>query len=208
MSPVSFSLVQKTMKRHKAVTPQYSVDVPLEKNVRKVARLARKEFGDKKFHIVSHSLGGIMALFLLKTKLNIGKIVTISTPFGGSEAASYLQYLYPQYQLYKDISPNSEVIKKLDNVKLRIPVLSIVTKGGDSKAPFTTEENDTIVTVSSQTASNNLEYYYIDLNHFEVLMSDEVAKKIKSFLFPKLRWELFVNILTFHRNKRKYKNDF
>jgi hypothetical protein len=44
------------------------------------------------------------------------------------------------------------------------------------------EDNDTIVTVASQTASDNPEFYYVDLNHFEVLLSEEVADKIKLFL--------------------------
>jgi len=44
------------------------------------------------------------------------------------------------------------------------------------------EENDTIVTVASQTVSDNPEYFYVDLNHFEVLISLEVADKIKLFL--------------------------
>ena len=183
MSPVSFTVIQKILGRHKALAPTYSVEDPLENNIKKIARLARKDFGDRRFHIVAHSLGGIIALLLLKKKLNIGKVVTISTPFGGSEAASYLRYMYPAYQLFKDISPSSEMIKKAGDIELTVPVLSIVSTGGESKTPFLNGENDTIVTVSSQTASNHLEYYYVDLNHFEVLMSEEVANKIKSFLF-------------------------
>jgi len=183
MSPVSFSVIKKTLGRHKALAPTYSVEAPLENNIKKIARLARKDFGDKEFDIISHSLGGIIALLLLKTKLNIRKVVTISTPFGGSEEASYLRYMYPAYQLFKDISPSSEMIRKANNIELTVPVLSIVSTGGKSKVPFLKEENDTIVTVSSQTASNHREYYYVDLNHFEVLMSGEVANKIKSFLF-------------------------
>lgn len=183
MSPVSFSVIKKTLGRHKALAPNYSVEVPLENNIKKITRLARKEFGDRRFDIVSHSLGGIIALLLLRRKLNIGKIVTISTPLGGSEAASYLRFMFPGYQLYKDISPSSELIKEANDIELTVPTLSIVSTGGKSEVPFLAEKNDTVVTVSSQTASNHLEYYYVDLNHFEVLMSEEVAKKIKSFLF-------------------------
>ena len=183
MSPVSFSAIQKVCGRHKALAPDYSVEVPLENNTKRIARLARKEFGDKEFAIIAHSLGGIIALLLLKKRLKIRKIVTISTPLGGSEAASYLRYMFPSYQLYKDISPSSDLIKEALNIKLTVPVLSVVSTGGKTKIPFLSEENDTVVTVSSQTASNHLEYYYVDLNHFEVLMSEEVANKIKSFLF-------------------------
>ena len=182
MSPVSFTLIQTTMGSHKAVTPQYSIEKPLEKNLKRIAQLARKEFKDRQFDIISHSLGGIIAILLLKTRLDIGKIVTISTPLGGSEAAASLRFMYPTYQLYKDIDPSSDIIKKANNMKLTVPVLSIVTTGGNSTIPFMSEENDTIVTVASQTASDNPEYYYADLNHFEVLMSKEVAYKIKLFL--------------------------
>lgn len=187
MSPVSFSVIQKGLGRHKALAPSYSIAVPLQNNIKTIARLVRKEFGCKEFDIVSHSLGGIIALLLLRTKLNVSKIVTISTPFGGSEAAAYLRYMFPSCQLYKDISPSSEKIKEAMDIKLTVPVLAIVTTGGESKVPFMTDKNDTVVTVSSQTASENLEYYYVDLNHFEVLMSDEVANKVKSFLYSQHR---------------------
>ena len=182
MSPVSFTLIQTIIGSHNALAPVYSIDKPLDKNIRRIARLARKEFREEPFDIISHSLGGIIAILLLRTRLNIGRIVTLSTPLGGSEAAASLRYMYPRYQLYKDIDPSSDIIKKANNQKLKVPVLSVITTGGNSTTPFMKEDNDTVVTVSSQTASDNPEFYYIDLNHFEVLLSVEVADKIKSFL--------------------------
>lgn len=182
MSPVSFTLIQTNMGSHKAVAPEYSIEKPVEKNVKRIARLARKEFKNEPFDIVSHSLGGIISILLLRTRLNIQKVVTISTPLGGSEAAASLRFMYPKYQLYKDINPSSDIIKKANNQKLKVPVLSVITTGGNCTIPFMTEDNDTIVTVASQTVSDNPEYYYVDLNHFEVLLSVEVADKIKVFL--------------------------
>jgi len=182
MSPVSFTLIQTNMGTHNALAPEYSIEKPLDKNVKRIARLARKEFKNDPFDIVSHSLGGIIAILLLRTRLHIGKIVTISTPLGGSEAAASLRYMYPRYQLYKDIDPSSEIIKKANKQKLKVPVLSIITTGGNSTIPFMKEDNDIIVTVASQTVSDNPEYYYVDLNHFEVLLSVAVADKIKVFL--------------------------
>ena len=182
MSPVSFTLIQTTMGSHNALAPEYSIEEPVDKNVKRIARMARKEFKGEPFDIISHSLGGIIAILLLRTRLRIGRIVTLSTPLGGSEAAATLRYMYPRYQLYKDIEPSSDIIKKANNQKLKVPVLSVISTGGNSTIPFMREDNDTVVTVSSQTASDNPEFYYIDLNHFEVLLSVEVADKIKSFL--------------------------
>ncbi len=182
MSPVSFTLIQTTMGSHNAFVPEYSVEKPLDKNIKRIARLARKEFKEAPFDIISHSLGGIIAILLLRTRLHIGKIVTISTPLGGSEAAASLRYMYPRYQLYKDIEPRSDIIKKANNQKLKVPVLSVITTGGNSTLPFMKEDNDTVVTVASQIVSDNPEFYYVDLNHFEVLLSVEVADKIKLFL--------------------------
>ncbi len=182
MSPVSFTLIQTTLGSHNAVAPVYSIEKPLDKNIKRIARLARKEFKQEPFDIISHSLGGIIAILLLRTRLNIGRMVTISTPLGGSEAAASLRYMYPRYQLYKDIDPSSDIIKKANNQKLKVPVLSVITTGGNSTIPFMKEDNDTIVTVASQTVSENPEFFYSDLNHFEVLLSLEVADKIKIFL--------------------------
>ncbi len=182
MSPVSFTFIQTAMGSHNAVAPEYSIEKPVEKNLKRIARLTRKEFGEEPFDIISHSLGGIIAILLLGTRLHIGRIVTLSTPLGGSEAAASLRYMYPRYQLYKDIEPRSDIIKKANNQKLKVPVLSVITTGGNSSIPFMKEDNDTVVTVASQTVSDNPEYYYVDLNHFEVLLSMEVADKIKLFL--------------------------
>ena len=115
MSPVSFTLIQTNMGTHNALSPEYSIEKPVDKNIKRIARLARKRFGNEPFDIVSHSLGGIIAILLLRTRLHIGKIVTISTPLGGSEAAASLRYMYPRYQLYKDIDPSSDIIKKANN---------------------------------------------------------------------------------------------
>ncbi|MDJ0889041.1 MAG: hypothetical protein QNI89_17180 [Desulfobacterales bacterium] len=182
MSPVSFTFIQTAMGSHNAVAPEYSVEKPVETNLKRIARLARKEFEDEPFDIISHSLGGIIAILLLRTRLHIGRIVTLSTPLGGSEAAASLRYMYPRYQLYKDIAPSSDIIKKANNQKLKVPVLSVITTGGNCSIPFMKEDNDSVVTVASQTVSDNPEFYYVDLNHFEVLLSEEVTDKIKLFL--------------------------
>ena len=182
MSPVSFTFIQTAMGSHNAVAPEYSVEKPVETNLKRIARLARKEFEDEPFDIISHSLGGIIAILLLRTRLHIGRIVTLSTPLGGSEAAASLRYMYPRYQLYKDIAPSSDIIKKANNQKLKVPVLSVITTGGNCSIPFMKEDNDSVVTVASQTVSDNPDFYYVDLNHFEVLLSEEVTDKIKSFL--------------------------
>ena len=74
MSAVSFAFIQKNIGKHKGVSPEYSIEKPVEKNIKRIARLARKAFGDEQFDIISHSLGGIIAFMLLKMRIIIIKM--------------------------------------------------------------------------------------------------------------------------------------
>ena len=59
------------------------------------------------------------------------------------------------------------------------PHLAIV---GTNGLPFTSEANDGVVTVASQTALIGPHYELLPLNHFEVLLSKEVIKLLVDFL--------------------------
>ncbi len=86
--------------------------------IHKAANLVNELINDKKLEniiIIAHSKGGIIAKDILvsfnKDK-KVKKVITIATPFGGSGIIKYL----PHKNL-KELSPQSEIIKKLSKEK-------------------------------------------------------------------------------------------
>jgi pimeloyl-ACP methyl ester carboxylesterase len=132
--------------------------------------------------LVGHSLGGVISILLAhKLPDRIKRVLTISSPIGGSKAAFYMQWLPGSPPVLRDITPNGPLIK-LAQQKPAAQVYSIVTFGGS--LPTTTEPNDSVVTVRSQRAtpaprSNQVQ---VRANHFEVLMMPRTVKHIHKFL--------------------------
>jgi pimeloyl-ACP methyl ester carboxylesterase len=133
---------------------------------------------DSVFYI-GHSLGGIYALHLANAlpKQTLGA-VTLSTPYGGAEAAEYAKYFLPFSRLMRDIGPSSWAMKEAKKIKIQHPWTNVVTIKGQS--PFIVEPNDGVVTIASQKKHDDMELIEIDYNHYEVVLSDKVIDIIKS----------------------------
>ena len=179
-SPRSFKYIQLALPEHNILNISYSVDTPLLKNTNQIKNAIFEEFSGEEVNIVSHSLGGLIALKLHHYQ-NIGKIVTMSAPFGGSKFVEYLRWICPSYQMFADVKTSSPIVKEIRGTSYTKPVLSIVTTAGGN--PLMGEQNDGTVTVNSQLAAHGPIYEHYDLNHFEVLLSDKIVVRIKKFLF-------------------------
>ena len=127
---------------------------------------------------VAHSLGGIYSLHLANAIPDQVKgAVTLSTPYGGAEVAEFAKYFLPFSRLMRDIGPSSWVMRQADKIKIQHPWTNIVTVKGQS--PFIVEPNDGVVTIASQKHHDDMELVEVDYNHYEVVLSDDVAKLIK-----------------------------
>ena len=122
--------------------------------------------------IIGHSLGGIMAAYMTTEAHKI----TIAAPFGGSALANWL----PMYsQLMRDVATTSPIISGVRRMKPhRCHFLSIVANGLDG-AGF-----DGVVSYRSQTLLEGPDYHVFNLNHFEVLVDDEVICVIDQRICP------------------------
>ncbi len=179
-SPRSFKYIQHSLPEHNILNISYSVDIPLLDNTNQIKNVIYKEFSGENVNIVSHSLGGLIALKLHHYE-NINKIVTMSAPFGGSKFVEYLRWICPNYQMFADVKTSSPIVKEIKGTTYTKPIFSIVTTAGGN--PLMGEQNDGTVTVHSQISALGPIYEHYDLNHFEVLLSDKIAIRIKSFLF-------------------------
>lgn len=139
---------------------------------------------DTEFSVIGHSLGGILAhLVASRTTDNVKveNLVTISTPFGGSMAASRLKWFYPSYAILRDLSPYSQQLTDIRASETKCPFLSIVSTAGS--LPLSSDENDGIVTVKSQLNIIPTDRIFVDANHFEVMQDDITVKAVENFIF-------------------------
>lgn len=138
----------------------------------------REDLKDEKdFYIVAHSLGGIYAVYLQK-EFDVKGVVSISTPFRGSRTADWAKMFVPFYKLFQDVGLRSTPILDSLKIPITIPWLQIVSTTGDVPWHFT--KNDGVVTLRSMTWRNDMEIEYVDYNHYEVLIAQEVGDLIKS----------------------------
>lgn len=193
-TPLTFQYIKESLLPHRAIMIEYDYNIKLSDALKSINSMISEELMNNptcEFDIISHSLGGLMAVNVASNKkFNVKKVVTISAPFGGSEAAWYLKFLYPFTPLFREIAPYSTFVTqtlyllekgkmaKLNNDGCFLPIVTNTGKGIMLKA-----ENDKIVTLASQVTMKNVKYYYVELNHFEVLQSPAIVRKIKSFLW-------------------------
>jgi len=131
----------------------------------------------KKLFFISHSLGGIYALHLaniFKDKTKGG--ISLSTPYGGSQQADFAKYFLPFNQLMRDIGTMSTPM--LDAKILPAPDnwTNVVTTAG--RSPWICGPNDGVVTTNSMVYRKDFELIEVDLNHYEVVLSEKVLNII------------------------------
>jgi len=146
-----------------------------------LAEMKQSLMNTKDIFFVAHSLGGIYALHLANhMPSQVLGAVTLSTPYGGAEVADYVQYFLPFSRLMRDIGPSSWSMRQADKIKIQHPWTNVVTVRGQS--PFMLAHNDGVVTISSQKHHADMELIEVELNHYEVVLSDAVIDIIKKRL--------------------------
>lgn len=177
----SFEYLKFQLSTHQDILIDYDTEKPLKEFVHELNSELSHTLGESKFTIIGHSLGGIIAVHLANLNKNVEKIVTLSTPFGGSKQAAILKWFCPGYALFNDMAPKSHYMKEFGKIKLDIPVMSFVTTGGG--VPIFYEPNDGVVTIASQKSIKFPKYIDSSCGHFEILLDKDVSKQINQFIF-------------------------
>jgi len=126
---------------------------------------------------ISHSLGGIYSLHLADHYKNITLGgVSLSTPYGGSKEADFARYFLPFNQLMKDIGPMSRPMAQAHQLPAPNNWTQIVTTVGES--PWINDPNDGVVTIESMKSRSDFEIVELPLNHYEVVISNQVVEII------------------------------
>ena len=153
---------------------EYKSDNGFENNL--AAMKGQLDDADRLF-FVSHSLGGIYSLFLANyyNKTTRGG-VSLATPYGGSEQADFARYFLPFNRLMKDVGTMSRPIKEAISLPAPPNWTQVVTTVGQS--PWIHEPNDGVVTLESMRSRKDFEQIDVALNHYEVVLSDQVVSII------------------------------
>ena len=133
--------------------------------------------GEDRLFFISHSLGGIYSLYLAdhyKETTHGG--ISLATPYGGSEEADFARYFLPFNRLVKDVGTMSHIIKDSKYITAPPNWTQVVTTVGQS--PWIQEPNDGVVTLKSMRSRKDFEQIEVALNHYEVVISDQVVKII------------------------------
>ena len=176
----SFAYIQKSISADDPIYLNYDKDIRARENLQKMCDVL--DYEDGPFYFICHSLGGIYAVHLQKEFGTATKgCISLATPFGGSEIATWGGMLNPGYQLFKDITTSSSFIKDAKDTEITCPWTQVVTTEGD--VPWLVGRNDGIVTRWSMTCRDDVEYITVDRNHYEIILSQRVVDIIKQRLY-------------------------
>lgn len=178
-SPRSFSYIKQWLTKHDAVDIRYITDDPLICTLQDLEKRIKCE--SEMVHIVSHSLGGIIGVALAqRVPEKVFSVTTLATPFAGSSDATKALFIKPFDPFLMNASSLNPSIYQIKQTEIDVPLFKVITTGGGNT--LMSEDNDGVVTVSSQRAYKNGEEKMVPLNHFEVLLSDDVARTISAFI--------------------------
>lgn len=175
-SSLSFAYFKTKLSKFNFIDVNYSSTVDFYTNLEKMVLNLPN---DIPVNVIGHSLGGIYAVHLTK-HLNVQQGISISTPFRGSSTADWAKYIVPGYQLFRDVGRKSKPIVESMSYTLNIPWTQIVSTKGS--VPYHSGPNDGVVTIASMTARTDVEYEFVDHNHYEVMCSDAVIDIIEKKL--------------------------
>ena len=132
---------------------------------------------DDRLFFISHSLGGIYALYLANyyQEKTVGG-VSLSTPYGGSVEADFARYFLPFNRLMRDIGVMSLPMRDSRYIEAPKNWTQIVSTVGQS--PWIADQNDGVVTLKSMRYRKDFELIEVPFNHYEVVISDQVVEII------------------------------
>lgn len=185
------------LKTKTVVSAQYDVERSTSEDISKdLVKAILKLMQATKFDrvmLLGHSFGGVLAIdavrILLKDHADdcIGskfRVFALSSPLGGSGAASLFRVFKPFSQFLKNVGSFDSYMTKFKSRQLPCPVYSVVSTAPLSP-DYPIQKSDGVVTLESQTHYQRDPQCYtthVTSNHFEVLLSEKVTEEIKKFM--------------------------
>lgn len=174
----SFNFIRTQLHGHNEIVLDYDGEDGFYNNQKEMLEQLQ---GVDDIFFIAHSLGGIHALHLANELADrvLGG-VTLSTPYGGSEAAEVVKYMLPFNQVLKDIHPRSTPIVEGKAFEILHPWANVVSTKGHSA--FMMSANDGVVTQKSMRHREDITLLEVESNHFEILLSNETIEIIRNLI--------------------------
>ena len=129
-------------------------------------------------HVIGHSMGGMIALYL-SGHYHVRGITTIASPLDGLDVSMAQQYM-SRSSFIRELSKNGRFINNLHRAGYPMPVQHIITTRGFN--PYMFDENDGVVSLTSQRGWHVGHVHEIAANHAEIMQHDDCIKQIKKFI--------------------------
>lgn len=157
----------------------YDSHQPMEQSIKQALCYIPK---DEPVILIGHSLGGMLAMLIAgRHQAQVERVVTISSPLGGSKAAVFARWLALGIPLLNDLMPHSSQVCEIVGRQLDIPVLNVISTVGS--LPPSREPNDGVVTVASQRAYRYGKHVAVKANHFEIMLHDLTVHHLREFIY-------------------------
>lgn len=169
----------------------FSYDIkaePANDSAARLAKLIKSVKSNDEVTLIAHSYGGVLSVEAARLLATVRplKVISMSTPYGGSSIASFLKVLKPASTMFDNIGRYNSFMREFSAKSLPCRVRGLVTVAGS--AEWIAEDNDGVVSVASQrhfAADPNWSGADVALNHFEVLLSPIVVGLIGKELSTK-----------------------
>jgi|TARA_R110001592_G_scaffold91701_1_gene268122 pimeloyl-ACP methyl ester carboxylesterase len=143
-------------------------------------------------YVIGHSYGGLLgAEWLSKDIRNVKGLVSIATPWQGSPTARILQWFLSD-EVWKDMNPGSDLLRKINSINLTIPVKNIVAapKSGNGLAGGIgsrgKSQNDGTIPVASARAVpegfRNAITHELPFAHGEIMQTFDLVEQVRMFI--------------------------
>jgi hypothetical protein len=123
-------------------------------------------------------MGGMIALYLAG-HWQVKSITTIASPLDGLDVSMAQQYM-SRSSFIRELKRNGNFIHDLQRQAYPMPVQHIITTRGFN--PYMFEDNDGVVSLSSQRGWSVGAVHEIAANHAEIMQHDDCIKLIKKFV--------------------------
>lgn len=188
MNPIEIELIAKGYNVQNISYPStdYSIEILSKEHI--APKIDHKSCD--KIHFVGHSMGGIIIRhYLASNKIdNLGHVVLITTPNGGSTLVSDIDsnkaFAWAMLgEAVRQLAPESELLKNLPAPQYNVGIIT----ASKSINPFTSifmleGPNDGTLTVESMKIPNAKDIIDFERNHTTVLLHPEISDQIDHFL--------------------------
>jgi len=173
-TPTIFNYARHKIKSHDWQLFDYSQDI---NDFQQVCHRAIEAIREP-CHVIGHSMGGMIALYLAGHH-QVQSITTIASPLDGLDVSMAQQYM-SRSSFIRELKKNGQFVMDLHYQAYPMPVQHIITTRGFN--PYMFEDNDGVVSLTSQRGWSAGTVHEIAANHAEIMQHNDCIKQLKQFI--------------------------